>query len=83
MYYVYLLKSQNQDWLYVGYTENLKRRFEEHQKGLSQATKPYRPFELIFYEAYKAMADAKRREEYFKTVKGKRALKLMLKESLA
>lgn len=82
MYYVYLLKSQTKDWLYVGYTENLKRRFGEHQKGLSQATKPYRPFNLIFYEAYLATTDAKRREKYFKTDKGKRALKLMLKQSL-
>lgn len=83
MYYVYLIKSLRTNWHYVGYTENLKRRFGEHQKGLSQATKPYRPFELIFYEAYKAMADAKRREEYLKTDKGKRALKLMLKECLS
>lgn len=82
MYYVYLLKSQKRDWLYVGYTTNLKKRLEEHQKGLSLATKPYRPFELIFYESYKSMADAKRREKYFKTNKGKRTLKLMLKDSL-
>jgi putative endonuclease len=82
MYYVYILKSQKKDWLYIGYSENLKRRFTEHQKGLSLATKPYRPFDLIFYEAYKAMSDAKRREQYFKTQKGRRTLKLMLKASL-
>jgi putative endonuclease len=82
MYYVYLLKSQTKDWLYVGYTENLNRRFGEHQKGLSEATKPYRPFELVFYEAYGSMADAKKRETYLKTNKGKRTLKLMLRESL-
>jgi putative endonuclease len=82
MYYVYILKSQTKDWLYIGYSENLKRRFTEHQKGLSLATKPYRPFNLVFYEAYKAMSDAKRREQYFKTQKGKRTLMLMLKASL-
>lgn len=82
MYYVYLLKSKIKNWLYVGYTGNLKKRFEEHQQGLSKATKPYRPFGLVFYEAYKSKADAKRREMYFKTNQGKRALKLMLQESL-
>lgn len=82
MYYVYLLKSKKKDnWHYVGYTSNLKERFKEHQDGLSESTKPYRPLELIFYEAYKAKSDAKRREAYFKTNKGKRTLKLMLKDS--
>lgn len=82
MYYVYVLKSQQRDWLYIGYTTNLEKRFEEHQKGRSAATKPYRPFELVFYEAYKAMADAKHREKYFKTNQEKRAMKLMLQNSL-
>ena len=82
MYYVYLLKSKKKDnWHYVGYTSNLRKRFKEHQNGLSKSTKPYRPLELIFYEAYKTKSDAKRRETYFKTNKGKRALKLMLKDS--
>lgn len=83
MYYVYLLRSKKKDhWHYVGYTSNLKERFKEHQNGLSESTKPYRPLELIFYEAYKSKSDAKRREAYFKTNKGKRALKLMLKDGL-
>jgi len=82
MFYVYILKSLQHDWMYTGYTENLKRRFVEHQSGLSRATRPYRPFDLVFYEAYKAKADAKRREAYLKTNQGKRTLKLMLQESL-
>jgi len=82
MYYVYILKSLKKDWIYVGYTTNLEKRFKQHQKGLSKATKPYRPFELVFFEAYKAKEDAKRREKYFKTTRGKRVLRLMLQESL-
>jgi len=68
--------------MYVGYSTNLKRRLAEHQRGLSLATKPYRPFELVFYEAYKSKSDAKRRESYFKSNQGKRALKLMLQDTL-
>jgi len=82
MYYTYILKSREKNWIYTGYTSNLKKRFEEHNKGLSKSTKPYRPLELVFYEAFKSKIDAKRREEYFKTTKGKRTLKLMLKGSL-
>jgi putative endonuclease len=81
MYYVYLIKSRNSDWRYVGYSADLKKRIVEHQKGLSPATKPYKPLELIFYEAFKSRKDAKRREKYFKTNKGKRTLNLILKES--
>lgn len=83
MFYVYLLRSENKkDQLYVGYSTDLKNRFERHNKKLVASTKPYAPWELIFYEAYKHKADAKRREEYFKTSPGRKALKIMLRNSL-
>ena len=70
----------NRKFLYVGFTHNLKRRFEEHNSAKEFSTKPYIPFDLIHYEAYKNEKDAKRREMYFKTTKGKTTLKTMLKE---
>lgn len=82
MYYVYIISSLKQNWIYTGYSTNLRNRIKDHQRGKSKATKPYLPFELIFYEAYKAQADAKRREAYLKTNQGKRVLKIMLKDSL-
>lgn len=53
-----------------------------HNSGVVLSTKPYRSWEMIFYEAYKSMVDAKRREKYFKTTKGRKALKIMLRDSL-
>src|SRR3989344_591904 len=82
MYYVYVLKSQLDNKLYIGYSANLKKRFKEHQNGKVKSTKPRRPFELIFYEAYKSKVDAKRREKYFKTDKGKTTIQTMLRDSL-
>jgi putative endonuclease len=83
MFYVYVLKSKKKlDQLYIGYTTNLKERLKKHNEGLVQSTKPYLPWKLIFYEAYQSKKDAKRREQYFKTTKGRKALKLMLKDSL-
>jgi putative endonuclease len=81
-FYVYVLKSIKKSFMYVGFTSNLKRRFEEHNLGLEFSTKPYFPFDLIHYEAYKNENDAKRRERYFKTTKGKTTLKMILKEFL-
>ena len=82
MYFTYILKSKKDNKLYVGYTNNLKSRFEKHQKGEVLSTKPRRPFELIFYEAFKDRLDAKRREKYFKTTKGKSSLKQIIRNSL-
>ena len=80
-FYVYVLQSLSKpSFIYVGYTTDLKRRFKEHNSGSELSTKPYIPYEIIFYEAYRNMQDAKRREEYFKTTKGKTSLRTMLKE---
>ncbi len=79
-YYVYVLKSLVKDFIYIGYTENLKKRFGEHNSGQNTSTKPYLPYEIIHYEAYKNMTDAKRREKYLKGNRGKTTLKTMLKE---
>jgi putative endonuclease len=82
MYYVYVLRSQMDGKLYVGYTSNLRGRFRKHQNGEVTSTRFRRPFELIFYEAYKSMSDAKRREKYLKTSNGRSSLNLMLRDSL-
>ena len=81
-YCVYVLFSLKDKLLYIGYTTNLLKRFSDHNKGYSEATAPRRPFILLFCEYYLSMKDAKRREEYFKTTAGKKALKIMMRESL-
>ena len=80
MYYVYVLQSQKYKFLYTGSTNNIKDRVVCHDKGLVSATKFRRPLKLIFYEAYITKSDAIRREFYFKTTKGKAALRIMLKD---
>ena len=82
-YYVYVLHNKMRNFIYIGYTENLRQRFQEHNDGKSKSTKHYIPLELIHYEAYKNMKDAKRREEYLKTNRGRTTLLTMLKEYLA
>jgi putative endonuclease len=80
MYYVYILQSQKYNFLYAGHTSNIKSRIIRHDKGFVSATRFRRPLELIFYEAYVTKSDAIRREHYFKTTKGKAALRIMLKD---
>ena len=81
-YCVYVLQSLKDGDLYTGFTENLKQRLTQHFHGHNLSTAPRRPFRLIFCEYYLSKSDALRREAYFKTTAGKRALKLMLVETL-
>ena len=66
MFYVYVLKSLKDNNLYIGSTNNLERRIKEHNDGKSISTKSRIPFELIYYEAYKAESDARKREHNLK-----------------
>lgn len=66
MFYVYVLKSKKDGMLYTGSTNDLKRRIIEHSKGLVDSTKQRRPFELIYYEAYKSEKDTRNREHNLK-----------------
>ncbi|OGN01908.1 MAG: hypothetical protein A3I26_02815 [Candidatus Yanofskybacteria bacterium RIFCSPLOWO2_02_FULL_43_10] len=79
-YYVYVLYNQSENFIYIGYSEDLKQRVTEHNKGRVKSTKSFLPLELIHYEAYKNKKDAKRRELYLKTNRGRTTLLTMLKE---
>ncbi|MCK8604488.1 GIY-YIG nuclease family protein [Desulfoferrobacter suflitae] len=83
MHYTYVLQSGKDGKFYVGYTKNLKLRFEQHTKGLVASTKDRRPLKLVYYEACVEQADATKREKYLKTHYGKLYLHKRLKSYLA
>ncbi len=66
MFYVYILKSKKDNKLYIGSTNDLRRRIVEHSKGKVSSTSDRRPLELVYYEAYKIEHDARLREQSFK-----------------
>lgn len=74
MYYVYVLQSELDSGLYIGFSIDLKRRLAEHEAGDSQATKHRRPWRLIYYEAYQERRDAEGRERFLKSGAGRRHL---------
>jgi len=78
-YYAYVLRNPQRDFIYIGYSENLRQRFSEHSAGYSKSTKAYTPLELIHYEAYTNRKDAKHREKYLKTNRGRTTIVTMLK----
>jgi putative endonuclease len=77
MHYIYILLLNNNQ-IYTGSTENLKRRLKEHNEGKVSSTAKRRPLRLIHYEVYFLKQDAVRREKFLKTSDGKRFLKQQL-----
>ena len=74
-FYTYVLRSQKDGKLYIGSTEDLKKRFKEHSSGHVKATKNRKPFVLVYYEACTNKARSYKREMYFKTGFGRGFLK--------
>ena len=79
MYYTYVLYSLKDHKLYTGYTDNIKRRINEHKTGLVSSTKHRRPLKLIYYECGGTKEDAIRREYCLKSGRGKKYLRTRLK----
>jgi putative endonuclease len=82
MFYIYVLQSESDDGLYIGFSTDLRRRIKEHQEGKSFATSYRKPWRLIYYEAYLEEEDALGRERYLKSGGGRRFLIKQLKHYL-
>jgi len=79
MHYIYIIQSKKDKALYVGYTNDLRKRIKMHNLGEVFSTKPRRPFVLIYYEAHQNKNDALEREKFLKSGWGKNYIKRVLK----
>jgi putative endonuclease len=66
MYHVYLLKSKKNNGLYIGYTRDIQRRLKQHNSGKVEYTRKHLPWNIIYYESYISLEDAKKREKSLK-----------------
>ena len=83
MFYVYVLHSDTDDGLYIGFSSDLRRRVAEHRQGLAFATAFRGPWRLAYYEAYLDEADALGRERFLKSGGGRRFLDKQLRHYFA
>lgn len=81
MFYTYVLRKKDNK-LYTGFAYDLRKLFKEHNEKKSTYTKYCGPYELIYYEACVDENDARQREKYLKSGRGKRYLKSRLKRFL-
>lgn len=81
-YFVYVLASDIDSSWYIGYTQDLQRRINEHNSGKSYYTKRKLPWKIIYYEVSYDKLDAIAREKYLKSGMGRKFLKNRLKNQL-
>ncbi len=80
-YYVYVLTNDNNNVMYIGITNDLKRRVYEHKSNIIEGfTKKYHVHKLVYYEITTDVNSAIAREKQLK--KWKRAKKNALVETL-
>ncbi len=82
MFYVYVIRSNENGKLYKGYSSNLRRRIAEHNRGKVYSTKSGGSWKLIYYEAFLNKTDALREEKFLKSGSGRKVLLERLKETL-
>jgi len=83
MHYVYILQSNKNGSLYIGFTSDLNKRIKEHNNGKSFHTKKYIPWKIVYFEGYCDRNDAYSREQSLKLhAQGLRRLKERLRNSL-
>ena len=74
MFYTYVLISERDRKFYIGFSNNIEKRLDEHNDGLVKSTEHRRPLKLVYYEVCLNERDAIKREKYFKSGYGRRFL---------
>ncbi|TFF90169.1 MAG: GIY-YIG nuclease family protein [Promethearchaeota archaeon] len=81
VYYVYILETiskKNKKWYYTGYTNNLRRRLEEHKTGRgAKFCRGKKTIKLKYIESFREQADAMRRELEIKSLPRREKIKLI------
>jgi putative endonuclease len=74
LFIIYAIKSKDKNFTYVGFTTNLEKRLQYHNNGYEKSTKPHAPFKLIYSERVPTRKEARIREKFLKSGKGREFL---------
>ena len=73
-YFVYVITSQTRKYRYIGISDNVQRRLQQHNNGYNKTTKPYIPFKIILVEKLESRHEARTREKFLKSGVGREFL---------
>jgi len=83
MYHVYILASRRHGTLYIGVTNSLQKRLEEHRNGRGSVfVKTYGVHRLVYVESYERAGEAIAREEQLKRWKRDGKIELIERDNL-
>jgi putative endonuclease len=71
MFYVYILQSEVDESFYIGFTESLEKRVNQHNNGESNYTSRKMPWKLVYFEELITKKEAIKREKFLKAQKNK------------
>jgi putative endonuclease len=75
VFFVYVLRSQRDGALYIGLTQDVARRLQQHNRGHQRSTRVKRPFVLVLSEPFETRYAARAREKYYKSGFGREILR--------
>ncbi|MBI2066248.1 GIY-YIG nuclease family protein [Candidatus Woesebacteria bacterium] len=81
MFYLYILRNENDDRFYIGSTSNLERRIKEHLRGKTRTTRVLKTNKLVYIEKYKTEKEARDREKKLKSYKSKKYIKWLIERN--
>jgi putative endonuclease len=70
-YQTYILQSVKDGRFYIGQTQNLGKRLEKHNHGLSSYTKNYLPWNLVWHKQFNSRSEAFKLEQELKKIKSR------------
>lgn len=83
MFLIYIIESASSGKYYIGCTNDINRRLNEHNKGLSRYTRNKGPWVLKYKEEYNTLSEARKREKQIKSWKKRKFIeKLFINRSV-
>ena len=79
MFKVYVIYSVDFDRYYIGNSNNLEKRIDQHNAGKTKSTKAFIPWKVVYTEEYKTRIEARNREKYLKSAAGRRWRKINIR----
>lgn len=78
--FVYILRSLKNNRFYIGSSNNIETRFNQHQSGYVKATRYIRPLRLELFQEYGSINLARAIEQKLKNLKRKDYIENILKD---
>ena len=76
MYKIYWIINQHKTKTYVGFSDRLQKRLNEHKNKKVKTTKNFGKFNVYLLEEINTLNEAREKEKYWKSTAGRRKLKL-------